>query len=191
MNEGKLKQRLVGAAVLIALILIVLPWVLGNGDETLITETNIPPQPSTDFSSKVIPLDEPPQIAEPLGPEQSQADVMQPSPPADATREATQQAGDTQDAPLPAAQADTERVAIAGTWVVQLASVASEQNALKLRDKLRTKGYTAFVETVEGDVGKVFRVRVGPELERAKAEAIRDTLQKEFNIKGIVSRYPS
>jgi len=78
-----------------------------------------------------------------------------------------------------------------GAWVVQLGSFSNEQNALKLRDRLRAKGYTAFVEPVQGSGGKSLRVRVGPELERAQAEAIRDKLQKELKIKGIVGRYPS
>lgn len=76
-------------------------------------------------------------------------------------------------------------------WIIQLGSFSSEQNALALRDQLRAKGYTAFVEKIKSGGSQLFRVRVGPELERARADALRDKLEKETKQKGIVERYPS
>jgi DedD protein len=76
-------------------------------------------------------------------------------------------------------------------WIIQLGSFSSEQNALALRDQLRAKGYTAFVEKIKSGDSQLFRVRVGPELERARADALRDKLEKETKQKGIVERYPS
>ena len=76
-------------------------------------------------------------------------------------------------------------------WVIQLGTFSSEQNALALRDQLRAKGYTAFVEKIKSGDNQLFRVRVGPELERARADAMRDKLEKETKQRGIVTRYPS
>ena len=73
---------------------------------------------------------------------------------------------------------------------MRLGSFASEQNALALRDKLRSKGYKALVEKVTTRGVPLLRVSVGPEAQRARAEAVRDRLQKELNIKGNVVQYP-
>ncbi|MEW6353320.1 MAG: SPOR domain-containing protein [Pseudomonadota bacterium] len=233
MNDSQLKQRLIGAAVLIVLAVIFLPMLLDGDVGSALAPTNIPPKPETEFVSKVTPLDEvppaaadePPQAqaefppaeslaAAPAMPPAASAPVAQvanetvatppaensepqapPKPAAEKTPDSVPPAASTAktDAPpKPAApRADTKRMDV-DAWVVQLGSFSSEQNASKLRDQLRDKGYSAFVETVAGSGGgKVFRVRVGPELERARAEAVRDKLEKELKIKGIVGRYPS
>ena len=38
--------------------------------------------------------------------------------------------------------------------------------------------------------GTVFRVRVGPELNEAKAKQLQARLEKEISLKGILVRYP-
>ena len=91
--------------------------------------------------------------------------------------------------PAPSAQAETAAKPLSG-WVVQLASLASKDNALALREKLRGHGYTAFVEEIKTAQGVLYRVRVGPELERASADNLRDRLEQQVQIKGIVTRYP-
>lgn len=92
-------------------------------------------------------------------------------------------------APTPSAQPDTAAKPLSG-WVVQLASLSSKDNALALRERLRGLGYTAFVEETTSAQGKLFRVRVGPELERGNAETLRNRLEQQVQIKGIVTRYP-
>lgn len=91
--------------------------------------------------------------------------------------------------PAPAAQSDSASKPLSG-WVVQLASLASKDNALALRERLRGLGYTAFVEEVKAAQGTLYRVRVGPELERANADNLRSRLEQQVQIKGIVTRYP-
>ncbi|MGE0486129.1 MAG: SPOR domain-containing protein [Gammaproteobacteria bacterium] len=58
--DRQLKQRVVGAAVLVALGVIFIPLILDhNGIETRPTDAvDIPPAPSDDFTSRVEPLDE-------------------------------------------------------------------------------------------------------------------------------------
>jgi len=75
-------------------------------------------------------------------------------------------------------------------WVVQLASLSRESNAVALRDRLRRAGFKAFVERVRVNGKPVFRVRVGPELDRDRAEALRRRLQQTQNLRGIVLVYP-
>jgi cell division septation protein DedD len=75
-------------------------------------------------------------------------------------------------------------------WVVQLVATANKTKALALQEQLRTLGYTAFVEEIKTAQGVLFRVRVGPELERGNAENVRDRLEQQVQIKGMVTRYP-
>lgn len=91
--------------------------------------------------------------------------------------------------PVTSAQTDSTAKPLSG-WVVQLASLASKDNALALRERLRGLGYTAFVEETATAQGVLYRVRVGPELERGNAETLRNRLEQQVQIKGIVTRYP-
>lgn len=92
-------------------------------------------------------------------------------------------------APAPVAPAaDTSRVDANGlsvTWAVQLASLSNRANADNLQKTLRTQGYNAYIRTSDG----VNRVFVGPVIERAEADRLRDTLEKQQKIKGIVVRF--
>ena len=62
----------------------------------------------------------------------------------------------------------------------------SEANALSLRDRLRSAGMVASVDGIRTSGGARYRVRVGPELERADAEAVRVRLRDEFSINALV-----
>lgn len=75
-------------------------------------------------------------------------------------------------------------------WVVQLGSFSSEENANSLNKKLRQSGYSAFVEPLQHGGAKVYRVRVGPELRRSGAQAVRNRLQANMGLDGIVVPYP-
>ena len=87
-----------------------------------------------------------------------------------------------------ASAADTSRVDANGlsvTWAVQLASLSNRANADTLQKTLRTQGYNAYIRTSDG----VNRVFVGPVIERAEADRLHDTLEKQQKIKGIVVRF--
>ncbi len=213
MMDSKLKQRLVGATVLIVLAVIFLPKLLDGGNKSTTTEIKLPPESGAEFTSKVIPLDDPAQMSAPASSLSETSPIVEASPsipaaaatvkevskpnvPAPVTETKTETTPPVSAAPKPAEPAevktDVSKVASTEpTWVVQLATVSNEQGALKLRDKLRSKGYTAFVEPLAGATGKTFRVRVGPQLDRAASEAMRDKLEKDVKIKGIVVRYSS
>jgi DedD protein len=99
-------------------------------------------------------------------------------------------------APVPAAPAatpaapaaDPSRVDANGlsvTWAVQVASLSNRANADNLQKTLRTQGYNAYIRTSDG----VNRVFVGPLIERAEADRLRDQLDKQQKLKGIVVRF--
>ncbi|MCC7412069.1 MAG: SPOR domain-containing protein [Gammaproteobacteria bacterium] len=194
-----LRQRLVGAAVLAAIGVIVLPLLLDDSERgnVVITQTNIPPRPADAFSSRIVPLDThspaPPVVQDDATTTAAAAAPVpaQPPPAAVAAGEQTPQV--TPAAGTAAADARGQvapRVGVSA-WVVQLGSFAAQANAEGLEKRLKDSGYSAFVEKVVADDGQtVYRVRVGPELLRADAKALRDRLEGEINVKGIVVRYP-
>jgi len=80
--------------------------------------------------------------------------------------------------------------AVAGGFVVQVGAFKSEAEANGLRDRLRGGGYAAFVERVMRDGGPLWRVRVGPELQRAKADETRVALRQRYQLDGQVLTHP-
>jgi cell division septation protein DedD len=85
--------------------------------------------------------------------------------------------------------ADSVKPSLSG-WVVQVASVQNKVNALALKDRLRSLGFDSFVEQVKTSKGLLFRVLVGPELQRSNAEQLRADLAEKSALKGIVLQYP-
>ena len=75
-------------------------------------------------------------------------------------------------------------------WVVQVGSFSDSKNARALRDKLRQQGYASFVEDIKSKSGRVYRVRVGPELTRQAAEQLQQRLTKKAGLTGLVQAYP-
>ncbi len=199
--DRALRQRLVGAAVLVGLAVIFLPMLLDESvlEEPRIVETNIPPPPTEEFSSKIVPLD-PVQPVTPLDPPPPAPNALPQTVSPLETALQTAEVAPAGDAPEPPEETPVKTTA--GTeggadqrlgvtaWVVQLGSFASEQNARELEKRLRREGYAAFVEKLTGEEGTKSRVRIGPELIRAKAQETRDKLEKDLNLKGIVVRYP-
>ncbi len=61
-------------------------------------------------------------------------------------------------------------------WAVQVASFGEEENALKLRDRLRSDEQAAFISTVRQGEETLRRVAVGPLLDRAEADGLREEL---------------
>src|SRR5690606_34055851 len=70
------------------------------------------------------------------------------------------------------------------SWSVQLASLSSSENAQKLQQELRSQGYNAYIRSAEG----MNRVFVGPVIERAEANRLRDQLGRQKKLDGIVVR---
>ena len=193
MNEH-VKQRLVGAVVLVSLAVIFIPMLLDSGEEggMPLFGSNIPDKPGYKFEPLDIPL-------EPVKPVEADKPLLvekaEPAPNAKPSAEKEKQAApakpqekplvvksETSSEPKKPAQEPT-------SWVVQVGSFSNSANAIKLRDKLRSRGYTAFVEKLADGGNTVYRVRVGPELKREIAESLRDKLQKQMKLKGIVMGY--
>jgi cell division septation protein DedD len=89
-------------------------------------------------------------------------------------------------APKPAAAAPA-----AGTgFAVQVGAFADAAAATGLRDKLRAAGFNAFTDVVQTESGKRTRVRVGPAMNRAEADALKAQVKAKAGIDGIVRPHP-
>lgn len=212
-----LKQRLVGAVVLVALAVIFIPMLLEGPDRNLVPEMTPLPEPEDQGIGR--PLERFPQAGDiPDEPERSvvQADaaggedsveetgadegaISLPLPgedaaPAQEPAEQPVQAVEAQTSPPVAAPepptADAQAAGPLGNWVVQMGSFSSEQNALRLRDRLRKAGFATQVEKVAVGGKTHYRVRVGPYLERSEAEQDQKKLAASHGLKGRVLSYP-
>jgi DedD protein len=197
--EPALKQRLVGAGVLVALAVIFLPMLLdGSGRQTTIMlEQAVPPQPVFDQPALLPPATEaatpkpgtesaPVPEMPPVAEERPVARALpdEPVPPV-APKPAPK--------PVPPAPVDPQPATAKSpepAWVVQVGSFAAEASATAQRDQLRKTGFAAFVEKATVDGKTVYRVRIGPELARERAEALRERLLREQKIEGLVVSHP-
>lgn len=91
-------------------------------------------------------------------------------------------------------QGQPQRTAVAsgkpGGWAVQLAAVSSQADANALRDKLRVNGFDGFVDSVQSGGKRLWRVRAGPQTQRADAERVHDQIKSKLGINGNVVSVP-
>jgi len=70
-------------------------------------------------------------------------------------------------------------------WVVQLGNFGNQSNATRLKDKVIKAGFAAYMVPN----GELFKVLVGPELDRSKAETLQKQLKSKFKMTGMVTLY--
>lgn len=196
-----LKQRLVGALILVALgvvfwpIIFVEPGAVGDPQHS-----RIPPRPEVDTT----PIERPQQsewrastetyeeeetgsaiddvklvLEQPSGSQDTQAgsDNASSAAPAPAVRTSAPQA--------PAL--DGNGVPIA--WSIQIASVSSSAKAESLRDQLLAMQEKAYIRKLERGDKDLYRVYVGPKFERAQLERIQAGIDSRFGVKSLIVRY--
>lgn len=77
-----------------------------------------------------------------------------------------------------------------GGWAVQLAAMSSQADANALRDKLRANGFDGFVDSVQAGGKTLWRVRAGPQTQRADAQRVHDQVKARLGIDGNVVSVP-
>lgn len=75
-----------------------------------------------------------------------------------------------------------------GGFLVQVAAYQREADATKVSDRLKKKGYPAFVTTATTTAGTWFRVRVGSFETRADAQSMATRLKREEQLEPWVTR---
>ncbi|MGP1667662.1 MAG: SPOR domain-containing protein, partial [Rhodanobacter sp.] len=89
-----------------------------------------------------------------------------------------------------AAKTTPKTTAKAGGWAVQLAAVSRQTDAMALRDKLRANGFDGFVDSVQVSGKQLWRVRAGPQTQRADAERVHAQIKATLGINGNVVSVP-
>jgi DedD protein len=77
----------------------------------------------------------------------------------------------------------------ANAWVLQVATVSSSARAEAVTTTLGDKGYKAFVRPIERNGETLFRVQVGPKVEREKLEAIKSEVDRLLSVESAILRY--
>jgi DedD protein len=196
--DDRLKRRLVGAVVLIALGVIFIPMILdGSGRSSRLSmDVEIPPAPVYEVPDRLPPL--PTAAPDPAPPAVPRAE-SKPEATLKSIPDEPQPKSSTPPSPTPPAPAPTPPVsdtapaedAPPSAWVVQVGSFEDQAKAVTLRDKLRKGGFTAFVEPHRAAGGKtLYRVRIGPELKRESSEEVLARLKREQKLDGIVVSHP-
>ncbi len=201
MDKEHLKKRIVGAIVLVALGVIFIPMILsGDNDTGGIWGSNVPDKPKAlqALAEKSMPEMPPhpnagsgvPANTESKPPVETPHESASPTPVATVAPPA---ATVTNTEPQPTSTnvvAEAVKPASERAWIVQMGSFNQQSNAISLRDKLIKKKYAAFVDSVKQGQGTAYRVRVGPHVRRADADAQAIKLAKEFKLKGVVLPHP-
>ncbi|MDE2196427.1 MAG: SPOR domain-containing protein [Gammaproteobacteria bacterium] len=192
--EIGLKERLIGAIVLVVLAVIFIPWALRG------------PVPGTPGSK---PLVLPPPAVTAAVPREYRMDLDKPVPPAHTM--ATTQAAPTPASsptvtaaapahpvktppaarlpssgvsPKPSAHART--VPAAGKWVVQAGSYGSVTNARKVAHTLESHGYHVRISHFRKGGHTYYRVRVGPYADRAAAQRVVTDIAHAYGGRAVV-----
>jgi len=206
---------MVGALVLVALAVIFLPMLFSRQDEQRQVTVQAPAAPQAPVMPQVQvePVVVPEPQALPQEPVPSDEEIAQqeapvapvaPAAPAPTVKPVTPPPAP---APVPAlaakpatapsqpisaapgkpdtTQSRVDANGLSVSWSVQLASLANRESAEKLQKTLRSQGYNAYIRTADGKN----RVFVGPLIERAEADRLRDLLNRQQNLKGFVVRF--
>ncbi len=170
--DDRLKQRLVGALVLVALAVIFLPTLFSREHLRRVDRTSlIPPAPVV----------QPVEINKPVRPQ----NIVPAKPPEQMYKLLPEETVEQEPALRPA----LDERAIPKAWVIQVASYKTTAEAEGLRDQLIAKGYKAYTRTLTLNKAKVSRVLVGPKISRQKSLSLKKTIDKQFKVDSMILRF--
>lgn len=211
-----LKQRLVGALILVALGVVFWPIIFVEPEQQgSLADARIPPRPSVARTSI-----EPPDLAG-LRPSKAlkKAEEVLPEAPLDTpvlgTRAKPKGEVGANDQPKPQSTPIAElpskapsNVPIQGktrltapvkpsidadgipvAWILRVASVSSGTKADSLRRQLLKMGHKAYRQKVKSGGKTLYRVYVGPKVERVQLEKIQTQINREFGVTTMITRY--
>jgi DedD protein len=196
--ERHVKQRLVGAAILLALVVLFVPEFLSGPKpspqalpatltvpmHSYTVDLNDPTRTTLQEAASAASPDPPPPSTTPAPVEAPGATPMSPpvapgaaaSTPAEATAAASiESAPNTPMVPVASgaiARPPARLASAKGAWGVQLGSFASKANAEKLAQLLQGKGYSVAVSGVGTGSAARFRVRIGQLADRESAQRL-------------------
>ena len=196
--DQTLKQRLVGALVLLSAAVIFLPLIFdGREKQEVYSDLQIPDEPvvTLDVGDPKIDVASFEKIKTKIEQDRAaiaptEAELNEPvaelpkvKPAAEAAKQEVAEIKQERAKPLQGVDK------LAKAYTVQLAAFSSRENAEKLHKKLIEKQYEAYIQKGASGNKTLYRVFVGPQLRENRAAMVADALHKEFKLKGMVVRY--
>ena len=172
--RGVLKQRLVGALVLIAVGVVFWPLVFVDSDrQTLDRTSQVPPMPNLQ-RLKV----EAPKPLQDMAPSTTEIPLHTQLP---------EQSPDTSPGTRPQPKLDKAGIPVA--WVLQVITVGRKDKADELVSELIGLGYKAYQRPLKRDQKTLYRVNIGPVFDPQKLQATKRAMDKRLQVNAIVARY--
>lgn len=191
-GEFNPKHRIVGAVIIVSLAVIVLPMILsdepGQPAASRVSDIGEIPQPET----KVLRLPTTSLAEQAVTDTQvttttTTVDTSQTKTTKKSNTTTTAKATQTQKAE-PKVSA-SEKPAVLDGWVVQVGTFSNDDNARRLRDKLKKHGFLVSLVDVKLKGEKAVRVRVGPYRQKKVAEKAQTQIRKKVGLEGVVLAY--
>lgn len=170
LDDG-LKQRLVGAIALLALAVIFLP-VLFDRDPIVPVDqqSQIPPPPeivTVEMEQPIQPqvIDAAPEPEEMFEPDEQSLAEPQLEPPG------------------------LDSSGVPKSWVLQVASFREESHAVRLREQLLAKGFAAYSRKAAYKNGAIYRVYVGPKLDKSALQRVKEEVDAQFKLESMILEF--
>lgn len=213
--EERVKKRLVGAVVLVALAVIFVPFFLEKQGEqpqsAVDLQERIPPQPPQTFRNGLVP-DEKSATEQILELERDNSEfniserleLQEYVPPAEIVDEpaAVETGGNARESeelsspPVassrpeksgkPQQAAAAQQPASSTGWIIQAGSFGQKANADRLQRNISNSGASAYIEEVDVQGKTLYRVRLGPFPSKSSAQQQLEVVEKRFDLKGRV-----
>jgi len=201
--DNSLKQRVVGAIVLVALAVIFLPPLLKESPHNKHFKSKIPEPPADvkQLTSKLevgsesvadkasLAASENNDLPDELLDENSdKLDLSPPRPVKDRTQHAV--AKDLASSDDTNVDKTLGKQFKSAAYVLQVASFSSVENATKLVNRLKSMGFKAYQRASTPKNGKaVHRVLVGPYINKKQAHEVREKIANQAKLEGIIKVY--
>lgn len=197
-TDNKLKQRIVGALVLIALAVVFLPMLFKNEEPVREVVVDAPKMPAStaapQFTADPVAIPEP--VVDPAAQDwgeivepQEQVAVQVTAPASVAKKIETVNSTPAQPVTQKPAAVNVapgiDQNNLPVSWSIQLANLTNKDNAQALRDTYRQKQYNAYVRSADG----THRVLIGPLVKQAEAQALCKSLKSREGQECFVVRY--
>lgn len=184
--DRRVKERLIGASILVALIVLVVPELLSGPQSVAPAHAQLPA--AGPDSHRVIEI----QVPSAKPPAASSESNLSTTPAASAAEPpvaAPAPAPASASARAPPAPVETSTpppISATRAWAVQLGSFESRDNAENLQRKLKTQGFQVYTSVGGSGSAPRYRVRIGPLADRESAEKTAARLKALGHVSSIV-----
>lgn len=203
-----LKHRLIGAAVLAAVAVLLLPSFFKEKKEYQVsTKSQIPARPNVvaeEFKApQSVPNIEPAPAPETMfvsTDSASELPVSEVPPSTTVAASSSASVSSVASTKVVSSAASAQAVStvpamplnqkgLPDAWVVQVGSFTTKEAANKLRDDLQADGQKAYVRTTTSGNSAISRVYIGPKLDKNQALALKEQMDRRLKVKSMVMRF--